>query len=81
MDNADHRRRAFRCDRRNRNTVNAEDREMPAGRTLGTPQGGVISPLLAYLFLHYAFDRWMRRSIRKWNWKRCRDGKWTAYAA
>ena len=25
----------------------------------GTPQGGVISPLLANLFLHYAFDRWM----------------------
>ena len=23
----------------------------------GTPQGGVISPLLANLFLHYAFDR------------------------
>ena len=25
----------------------------------GTPQGGVISPLLANLFLHYAFDRWL----------------------
>ena len=25
----------------------------------GTPQGGVISPLLANLFLHYAFDQWM----------------------
>ena len=25
----------------------------------GSPQGGVISPLLANLFLHYAFDRWM----------------------
>jgi RNA-directed DNA polymerase len=30
-------------------------------RTKGTPQGGVISPLLANLFLHYAFDVWMRR--------------------
>jgi RNA-directed DNA polymerase len=28
----------------------------------GTPQGGVISPLLANLFLHYAFDRWMDRT-------------------
>ena len=30
-------------------------------RTAGTPQGGVISPLLANLFLHYAFDAWMAR--------------------
>jgi RNA-directed DNA polymerase len=28
-------------------------------RTQGTPQGGVVSPLLANLFLHYAFDQWM----------------------
>ena len=32
-------------------------------RTRGTPQGGVISPLLANLFLHYAFDVWMRRTF------------------
>ncbi len=36
---------------------------MPDGtlveRSQGTPQGAVISPLLANLFLHYAFDRWM----------------------
>jgi group II intron reverse transcriptase/maturase len=32
-------------------------------RTSGTPQGGVISPLLANLFLHYAFDMWMVREF------------------
>src|SRR5262249_27156747 len=32
-------------------------------RTAGTPQGGVISPLLANLFLHYAFDVWMARTF------------------
>jgi retron-type reverse transcriptase len=31
-------------------------------RTAGTPQAGVISPLLADLFLHYAFDGWMARN-------------------
>jgi len=32
-------------------------------RTQGTPQGGVVSPILANLFLHYAFDTWMRRAF------------------
>ena len=31
-------------------------------RTAGTPQGGVVSPVLANLFLHYAFDKWMDRN-------------------
>jgi len=37
--------------------------KMPDGSLVksekGTPQGGVVSPLLANLFLHYAFDLWM----------------------
>lgn len=32
-------------------------------RDQGTPQGGVVSPILANLFLHYAFDAWVRREM------------------
>jgi group II intron reverse transcriptase/maturase len=32
-------------------------------RTAGSPQGGVVSPLLANLFMHYAFDAWMGREF------------------
>ena len=32
------------------------------GRSRGTCQGSVISPLMANLFLHYAFDRWMKEN-------------------
>jgi RNA-directed DNA polymerase len=34
-----------------------------APRDRGTPQGGVISPLLANIFLHEAFDRWMQEAF------------------
>ncbi len=30
-------------------------------RHMGTPQGGVISPLSANLFMYYAFDDWLSR--------------------
>jgi group II intron reverse transcriptase/maturase len=42
-------------------------------RTKGTPQGGVVSPLLANLFLHYAFDAWMRRNFRSVPFERYAD--------
>jgi RNA-directed DNA polymerase len=32
-------------------------------RDRGTPQGAVVSPVLANLFLHYAFDAWMAREF------------------
>ena len=34
---------------------------MKLPRTRGTPQGGVVSPILMNLFLHYVFDNWMKR--------------------
>jgi RNA-directed DNA polymerase len=42
-------------------------------RTRGTPQGGVISPILSNLFLHYAFDLWMSRAHPDLPWCRYAD--------
>ena len=42
-------------------------------REKGSPQGSVISPLLANLFLHYAFDEWMRRNYESILFERYAD--------
>lgn len=42
-------------------------------RTQGTPQGGVISPLLANLLLHYVFDAWLSRTYPSVRFERYAD--------
>jgi group II intron reverse transcriptase/maturase len=42
-------------------------------RNSGTPQGGVISPVLANMFLHYVFDMWMKRNFPQAPFERYAD--------
>jgi group II intron reverse transcriptase/maturase len=42
-------------------------------RTKGTPQGGVISPLLANIYLHYALDLWIEKKHQDTKFERYAD--------
>jgi len=42
-------------------------------RETGTPQGGVISPLLANIFLHLGFDQWMKEQHSDIHFERYAD--------
>jgi RNA-directed DNA polymerase len=51
--------------------------QLPTGslqrRDRGTPQGSAVSPVLANLFLHYAFDAWMARTFPAVRFERYAD--------
>jgi len=50
---------------------NAEGEQV--ARQRGTPQGGVVSPILMNLFMHYAFDIWMERRYPQCRFSRYAD--------
>lgn len=46
---------------------------MQKSRKIGTPQGGVISPLLANIYLHFTFDKWMKDNFAHVHFERYAD--------
>ena len=52
--------------------IQREDGTLTA-RLAGTPQGGVVSPLLANIFLHLTFDTWMTQTFPQMPFERYAD--------
>lgn len=53
--------------------VQLEDGTLKVNEGTGTPQGGVISPMLANIFLHVVFDKWMEKNYPESPFERYAD--------
>lgn len=53
--------------------VQKKDGSIEPRQGKGTPQGGVISPLLANIFLHFAFDTWFEETFPECTYERYAD--------
>lgn len=53
--------------------VQQTDGTLKVNQGKGTPQGGVISPVLANIFLHFVFDKWMAKHYHETEFERYAD--------